>query len=81
MYKIIDLQIPGKEFADGAIFKDKQEVIDQLANYHDIDFSGSDDKDNELSIEEYMKFWKLNTIAKKLEYMLQYGEWKLQKVY
>ncbi len=81
MYKIIDLQIPGREFADGAIYEDKQEVINQLVDYHDIDFCGSDDKNNELTIEEYFKFWKLNTIAKKLEYLLQYGEWKLQKIY
>jgi hypothetical protein len=80
MYKIIDLQILGREFADGALFKNKSEIVEQLADYHDIDFVGTDDKDNELSIEEYFKFWKINTTKKQLDYLLQYGEWKIQKV-
>jgi len=79
MYKIIDLQIEGREFADGALFKNKEEIVEQLADYHDIDFTGTDDKDNELSIWEYFKFWKINTTKKQLEYLLQYGEWKIQK--
>ena len=80
MYKIRDLQIEGRYFADGALYKNKEEVVEQLADYHDIDFSGSDDKDNELSIWEYFKFWKINTIQKQLDYLLQYGEWAIEKV-
>jgi hypothetical protein len=64
MYKIIDLEIEGREFADGALFKTKGEIVDQLADFHDIDFTGSDDKDNELSIEDYFKFWKIKTVKK-----------------
>jgi hypothetical protein len=79
MYKIIDLQIEGREFADGALFKNKEEIVEQLADYHDIDFTGTDDKYNELSIWEYFKFWKINTTKKQLEYLLQYGDWKIQK--
>jgi hypothetical protein len=80
MYKIIDLQIPGREFANGVLFKNKEEVVEQLADLHDIDFTGTDDKDNELSILEYFKFWRINTTKKQLEYLLQYGEWAIEKV-
>jgi hypothetical protein len=80
MYRIRDLQFETRYFADGQVFKNKSDIVDQLANYHDNDFEGSDDKENELDIYEYFKFWKLNTIQKQLKYLLQYGEWKLEKV-
>jgi hypothetical protein len=80
MYRIKDLQIEGRYFADGEPFKTKKEVVNQLASYHDIDFTGTDDKDNELSIWEYFKFWKINTTEKQLDYLLQYGEWEIEKV-
>jgi hypothetical protein len=80
MYKIIDLQIEGREFANGALFNTKSEVVDQLASYHDIDFSGTDDKDNELDIWDYFKFWKINTVQKKLDWLLNYGQWELREV-
>jgi hypothetical protein len=80
MYQIIDLQIKGRTFADGAVFKNKSDIVEQLADYHDIDFVGIDDKGNELSIWEYFKFWKLTTVKKQLDYLLQYGEWGIKKI-
>ena len=78
MYKIIDLQGAGTHADE--IFKTKGEIVEHLANYHDIDFVGTDNKDNELSIWDYFKFWKINTIKKQLDYLLQYGEWAIEKV-
>ena len=77
MYKIIDRQGMGTH--EDERFKTKGEIVEHLANYHDIDFTGSDDKDNELDIWEYFKFWKLDTVKQRLEYLLQYGEWKIEK--
>lgn len=80
MYIIADLQIPGRYFAEGVTFKTKRDVIEQLADFHDVDFTGTDDKDNELSIKECFKFWKINTIKKQLDFILCYGEWAIEKV-
>jgi hypothetical protein len=80
MYKIIDLQIVGREFADGVLFNNLSEVVEQLASYHDIDFMGTDDKNNELDIWEYFKFWKINTIKKQLIWLLDYGQWRIRKI-
>jgi hypothetical protein len=80
MYMIIDLQVPGRYFAGGALFKNKVQIVDQLADYHDIDFSGTDDKGNKLSIKEYFKFWKIDTVQKQLDFLLEHGDWKLEKV-
>jgi hypothetical protein len=78
MYKIIDLQGMGTHEEER--FKTKREIAEHLTNYHNIDFIGTDDKDNELSIEEYFKFWKINTVEKQLEYLLQYGDWSISRV-
>lgn len=78
MYRIIDLQGMGTHEEER--FKTKAEVVEHLASYHDIDFMGTDNKDNELSIWEYFKFWKLNTVKKRLDYLAQYGEWDIKKI-
>jgi len=77
MYKIIDLQ--GVGTMEERLFETKADIVEALASYHNIDFSGTDDKDNELTIEEYFKFWKINTIQKQLDYLLEYGEWQVQE--
>lgn len=80
MYKIADLQINGRYFANGEEFKTKEDVVEQLLSFHDIDFEGTDDKDNELDIYEYLKFWKINTIEKELAWVLEYGQWDIEKI-
>jgi hypothetical protein len=79
-YKLLDNQITGREFADGAIFETKEEIVDQLSDFHDIDFCGCDDKDNELSIEDYFKFWKIETTQDKLDFLLDHGDWTLEEM-
>lgn len=79
MYKILDLQIPGKEFADGELFRTKQDVVDQLVDFHNNDFSGVNDMDEELTIEEFFKSNKIKTTKAQLEWILDYGGWEIEK--
>ena len=80
MFKIIDLQQDGSYFWGGHKFKTKKEIVEALASYHDLDFTGTDNKDNELSIRDYFKFWKINKIQKQLDFLLDWGSWELKKV-
>ena len=57
--------------------KNKKEIVDALASYHDIDFTGCLEDNDERSIYEYLEQFK--TTQEKLEYLLQYGEWEIQK--
>jgi len=79
-YRVADLQIAGRYFWEGYLFKDKEEIVDGLLDYHSIDFSGTDDKENELDIYEYLKFYKFNTIKKQLDWVCEYGQWEIEKV-
>lgn len=47
-------------------------------DFHDIDFMETD-KNNELSIEKYFKFWKIKTTHDKLNFLLDYGGWDIPK--
>jgi len=78
MYKLKDLQ--GAGMREKMIYKSKKAIVEDLINFHDQDFTGTDNKDNELSIKKYFKFWKINTIQKKLEWLLDYGCWELIKI-
>jgi hypothetical protein len=79
-YKVADLQIGERYFWEGHIFDDKAEIVEGLLDYHSIDFEGTDDKENELDIYEYIKFYKYNTIKKQLDWVLDYGQWELEEV-
>jgi hypothetical protein len=59
-------------------FKSKKAIVEALASYHDIDFTGCLEDNDEISIYEYLEQFK--TTQEKLDYLLQYGEWKIQKV-
>ena len=75
-YKIKDNQLD-RYFADRELFNNFEEIVNQLASYHDNDFSGVDNKDNELAIKEYFDYWKIITIEEKLKWLLEYGEWTI----
>ncbi len=77
MYRLKDLQGVGTK--EDRKYKSKGEVVDDLTSFHDIDFGGTDDKDRELSIEEYFKFWKIKGVQKQLDWLLDYGSWGLIK--
>ena len=80
-YLIRDLQFDYRYFGgdEGIFFENKQEILEQLISYHDNDFTGVDDKDNELSIKQYFKFWKIDTFEKQLAWILEYGEWEIEE--
>ena len=78
MFKLNDLQ--GAEMRKDVVYRSKKAVVKDLTNFHDQDFKGTDGKDNELSINEYFKFWKLDTTKKQLAYLLDYGCWELVEV-
>lgn len=67
-YKILDKQIPGRQFADGTIFKTREAVREQLIDYHSIDFE--DDGVSDLKT--------LNSFS--LVDVLEYGDWDIVEV-
>ena len=79
-YRIRDCQFDCRYFSDGAIYNSKEEVADQLIDYHSIDFSGVDDNDNELEIEEYLKYRGITTPEARLAWVFEYGQWEIEEV-
>jgi len=69
MYRIKDLQFDCRYFADGKLFKNKEEICEQLIDYHSIDCDMSVEKKllNEGKIDEC---WN----------ELSYFEWEIEKV-
>lgn len=77
-YRIADCQI-SRYFADGELFDSKKEILDQLASYHDIDYKGV--KDDDTPYKDIYEF--LNTLKndeKRLNWILDYGEWDIEEV-
>lgn len=76
--RIVDTQ-NGTYFHDGDIFTRKDDIIEALASYHDIDFTGV--KSDDEPFEDIFEF--LDTIPYKddrLNWLLEYGEWDLEEV-
>jgi transcription termination factor NusB len=78
MYKIIDLQGDNGFFID-ELFKNKKDICKTLLDFHFCDFTGTDDKDNELDIDKYLKFWKIKGLKAQLKWILEYGQWEIEK--
>lgn len=74
-YKIIDNQC-GKYFWNGYIFKNKKEIVEALADYHDIDF---EDKGN-LTFLVWIKKHISIKIKEQLEYLQDYGDWDIEEI-
>jgi len=79
MYKIIDNQLDSY-FAGGDVFDTIEDVVSQLISYHDIDFTGVDENDNELSLSDYLKHWGIVETKEQLNWLLDYGEWEIERV-
>jgi len=80
MYQINDLQFPGgRLFADGVEFKTKKDILDQLIDYHSVDFT--EIKNDEACYESLDEFLALSfkTSKEKLDWILEYGEWEIIK--
>lgn len=64
-YRIIDRQIHGRYFADGALFNTKEDIRQQLISYHLTDMDNGDTK----------KFKKFT-----LDEVLEFGEWDIEEI-
>ena len=80
MYQLRDCLFPCRLYADGHIFKNKKEILETLIAYHDVDFTGVDKNDDEVSIKEYFQAWGINGFKNQLNYLLDYGEWEIIEV-
>jgi hypothetical protein len=79
MYKIRDLQFECRYFADEALYENKEQIMVELADYHNIDYSGVKQND-----EPYKDIWEfLNTLKDdetRLNWLLEYGQWEIEEV-
>jgi hypothetical protein len=64
-YILADLQITGRYFADGVVFKTKKEIKDQLISFHSTDTDKED-------IEKLKKM--------SLNELLDLGEWRIDEI-
>lgn len=79
MYRIKDLQFDCRYFADGEPFKTKKEVMQQLAAYHSIDYTGV--KKNGKPYKSIYRFLStLKNDTERLNWLLGYGEWEIEEV-
>jgi hypothetical protein len=76
-FVIVDEQIEGRLFADGVIFRNKKEVVNQLVDFHSIDWCG-EDTDMYATLEKYILSFK--SIQQKLDWILDYGGWSIQRI-
>jgi hypothetical protein len=76
MYRIIDCQ--GMGTMESRVFKTKADIVEALANYHSVDFSGSLAYDEDRDIYEYLEQFK--TTQEKLDYLLDYGDWEIETI-
>jgi len=77
VYRVKDNQIAGRYFHDGEI-KTKEQIIEDLTDYHDIDFEGEkDDGTPYKNMAEFIATLKNNN--ERLRYLLNYGDWSLEE--
>jgi len=78
-YLIRDCQFECRYFANGKEFNSKAKILEQLASYHDIDYTGVKNDDT-----PYKDIWEfLNTLENdeaRLNWILEYGEWEIEEV-
>lgn len=74
MYKLKDLQ--GAGLKEDHIFKDKAEVIENLASYHDQDFE-SEKKDGTPYKDIFELLGEIKSEDEKLDFLLDWGQWEL----
>ena len=68
-------------FADGEVFKSKKDVIERLADFHDIDYTGVKDDGKDTPYKDIWEF--LNTLPNdeaRLNWLCDYGNWKVEEV-
>lgn len=73
-YKLKDLQ--GSGLKEDKVFDSIADVIENLANYHDMDYEGM--RDNGTKYDNIYQF--LSTLKgerARLDFLLEYGDWEL----
>jgi len=78
-YRIRDLQFPLRYFGNGNIYRDKLEILEQLSLYHNIDYEGV--KNNGSPYKDIYEFlYTLKNNEERLNWILDYGQWKIEEV-
>jgi hypothetical protein len=79
-YKVIDCQCDSY-FWEGHKFKSKEEIVDALASYHDVDFLEAFEDDDEQAPNDIYDFLdKFLTTQLKLDFLLDHGTWEIEEV-
>lgn len=82
MYRVRDLQFEIRYFGgdEGIIFETKADILEQLLDYHNNDYSGADENHEYECIEEFFEKHNINSLEEQLNWILEYGEWEIEKV-
>lgn len=79
-YKVFDCQY-NRYFHDYYIFKGINEVINDLADYHDIDYTGVKDDGKDTPYKDIYEFLAtLKDDKARVGWLCEYGEWELEEV-
>lgn len=76
-YRIIDMQ--GGGLMQDDIFESKQEVVDRLASFHSVDYTG--EKFDGTPYKDIYEF--LDTLKgcySQLDWLLEYGKWAVEEI-
>jgi len=69
------------EFISGQVFNSKKEILDELAVYHDNDYSGVKDDGKDTPYKDIFEFLAtLKDDEARLNWLLEYGEWTIEEV-
>jgi len=83
MYRIRDLQFEYRYFGgdEEIIFNNKKEILEQLADYHDIDYKGVKNDGKDTPYEDIYEFLAtLKDDEARLNWLLDYGMWEIEEV-
>ena len=80
MYRIRDKQFECRYFGgdEGILFVSKEEILEQLSLYHDLDYTGVKDNDEPYR-DIYQFLTTLQNDEERLAWLLEYGEWEITK--
>ena len=73
-YKVVDGY---SAFHDGELFKSKEDIIENLASYHSIDWDGQNAMGEYIEIEEYLANMSEED---QLDFLLEWGQWELEEI-
>lgn len=74
-FRIVDGQ---GQFHQGEIFSSEKEAWENLASYHNVDWSGEDENGNFIDLYDYLDL-NYQTHKEKLDFMLEHGQWEIEE--